>query len=116
MKVTLSVGTLEENVTVVGESATVVQTQSPAIATNITGVQTPSLPLTSRNALDSLTSLAGLQYVGRGAELDGERPAKERDQHHARRHERPGQLPQIVGRVFCASDAVDRLGRGSHRH
>jgi carboxypeptidase family protein len=34
VKVTLSVGTLEENVTVVGESATVVQTQSPAIATN----------------------------------------------------------------------------------
>ncbi len=38
VKVTLSVGTLEENVTVVGESATVVQTQSPAIATNLTGV------------------------------------------------------------------------------
>jgi Carboxypeptidase regulatory-like domain len=38
VKVTLSVGTLEENVTVVGESATVVQTQSPVIATNLTGV------------------------------------------------------------------------------
>src|SRR5262245_49306998 len=48
VKVTLSVGALEENVTVVGESATVVQTQSPAIATNMTGVQIASLPLTSR--------------------------------------------------------------------
>src|SRR5262245_14767800 len=59
VKVALAVGTLEENVTVVGESATVVQPQSPAIATNLTGVAIASLPLTSRNALDSLTSLAG---------------------------------------------------------
>jgi carboxypeptidase family protein len=64
VKVTLSVGTLEENVTVVGESATVVQTQSPAIATNLTGTQITSLPLTSRNALDSLTSLAGFNTSG----------------------------------------------------
>ena len=64
VKVTLSVGTLEENVTVVGESATVVQTQSPAIATNLTGLQIASLPLTSRNALDSLTSLPGFNTSG----------------------------------------------------
>ena len=64
VKVTLSVGTLEENVTVVGESATVVQTQSPAIATNMTGVQIASLPLTSRNALDSLTGLPGFNTSG----------------------------------------------------
>src|SRR5262245_12499735 len=64
VKVTLSVGALEENVTVVGESATVVQTQSPAIATNMTGVQIASLPLTSRNALDSLTGLPGFNTSG----------------------------------------------------
>src|SRR4030095_1335365 len=64
VKVTLSVGTLEENVTVVGESATVVQTQSPAIATNLTGAAIASLPLTSRNALDSLTGLAGFNTSG----------------------------------------------------
>jgi hypothetical protein len=64
VKVTLSVGTLEENVTVVGESATVVQTQSPAIATNLTGAAIASLPLTSRNALDSLTSLPGFNTSG----------------------------------------------------
>src|SRR4051794_13036343 len=56
VKVTLSVGTLEENVTVTGDSALVVQTQTPSIATNLTGAQITSLPLTSRNALDSLTS------------------------------------------------------------
>ena len=64
VKVTLDVGTLEENVTVVGESATVVQTQTPAISTNLTGVQIASLPLTSRNALDSLTSLPGFNTSG----------------------------------------------------
>jgi hypothetical protein len=64
VKVTLEVGALEENVTVIGESATVVQTQSPAISTNITGLQITSLPLTSRNALDSLTSLAGFNTAG----------------------------------------------------
>ena len=37
VKVTMQVGTIAENVTVVGESATVVQSQSPAIATNLTG-------------------------------------------------------------------------------
>jgi hypothetical protein len=60
----LKVGALEENVTVVGESATVVQTQSPSISTNLTGTQITSLPLSSRNALDSLTSLPGFNTSG----------------------------------------------------
>jgi hypothetical protein len=64
VKVTLEVGVLSENVTVVGESATVVHSQSPAISTNLTGQQITSLPLTSRNALDSLTSLAGFNTSG----------------------------------------------------
>jgi hypothetical protein len=64
VKVQMQVGTIAENVTVVGESATVVQSQSPAISTNLTGQQIQSLPLTSRNALDSLTSLAGFNTSG----------------------------------------------------
>jgi len=64
VKVALQVGALEENVTVVGDSALVVQTQSPSIATNLTGNQITSLPLTSRNALDSLTSLPGFSTSG----------------------------------------------------
>jgi hypothetical protein len=64
VKVTLQVGALEENVTVVGDSALVVQTQSPAVATNLTSQQITSLPLTSRNALDSLTSLPGFSTSG----------------------------------------------------
>jgi hypothetical protein len=64
VKVAMQVGTIAENVTVVGESATVVQSQSPAISTNLTGEQITSLPLTSRNALDSLTSLPGFNTSG----------------------------------------------------
>ena len=64
VKVTLQVGALEENVTVTGDSALVVQTQSPSIATNLTGAQITGLPLTSRNALDSLTSLPGFNTSG----------------------------------------------------
>ncbi len=64
VRVTLQVGTLSENITVVGESATIVQSQSPAISTNLTGQQITSLPLSSRNALDSLTSLAGFNTSG----------------------------------------------------
>src|SRR5256886_1486022 len=64
VKVTLLVGTVTENVTVVGDSALVVQTQSPSIATSLSGQQITSLPLTSRNALDSLTSLPGFNTSG----------------------------------------------------
>ena len=64
VRVVLAVGAVEENVTVVGDSALVVQTQSPSIATNLTGNQITSLPLTSRNALDSLTSLPGFSTSG----------------------------------------------------
>jgi hypothetical protein len=64
VKITLSVGALEENVTVTGDSALVVQTQTPSIATNLTATQITSLPLTSRNALDSLTSLPGFNTSG----------------------------------------------------
>ncbi len=64
VKITLQVGALEENVTVVGDSALVVQTQTPSISTNLTGNQITSLPLTTRNALDSLISLPGFNTSG----------------------------------------------------
>jgi hypothetical protein len=64
VKVVMQIGTLAETITVVGDSATIVQSSSPAIATNLTGAQIQSLPLTSRNALDSLTSLAGFNTSG----------------------------------------------------
>jgi len=73
VKVTLSVGTLEESVTVTGESASIVQTATPAIATNMTSKQILALPLSSRNALDAITSLPGFNTSGaaRGSTISG---------------------------------------------
>ena len=106
VKVALAVGALEENVTVVGDSALVVQTQSPSIATNLTGTQITSLPLTSRNALDSLTSLPGFNTSGTARNSTVSGLPRERDQHHARRHEHPGQLPEDDRRLLRAPDAA----------
>jgi len=64
VKITLQVGTVAESVTVVGDSALVVQTQSPSISTSLSSQQITSLPLTSRNALDALTSLPGFNTAG----------------------------------------------------
>ena len=73
VKVTLAVGTLEESVTVTGESASIVQTATPAIATNMTSKQILALPLSSRNALDAITSLPGFNTSGaaRGSTISG---------------------------------------------
>src|ERR1700704_5496414 len=49
VKVVLSVGAIEENVTVVGDSGLVVQTQTPSVATTMSATQIISLPLTIRN-------------------------------------------------------------------
>jgi len=64
VRVVLSVGAVEENVTVVGDSGLVVQTQTPAVATTMAATQILNLPLSSRNAIDSLTSLAGFNTSG----------------------------------------------------
>ena len=78
VRVTLQVGAVEENVTVVGDSGLIVQTQTPAVATTVTSTQIISLPLTSRNALDSLTSLPGFNTSGtaRDSTISGCRRAR----------------------------------------
>ena len=105
VKVTLPVGALEENVTVVGDSALVVQTQSPSVATNLVGDadHQPAADQPQRARLADVASR--LQHVGHRAQFDDQRPAEERDQHHARRHEHPGQLPEDVGRLLRAAAA-----------
>src|SRR5262245_36882258 len=64
VRVVLAVGAVEENVTVVGDSGLVVQTQTPAVATTMAATQILNLPLSSRNAIDSLTSLPGFNTSG----------------------------------------------------
>ena len=59
IKVTLEVGGVEEVITVTG-GADVVQTQSSTIATTIDTKQITNLPLVSRDAINAITMLAGV--------------------------------------------------------
>jgi hypothetical protein len=63
LKVTLEVGTLSETVTVNG-GADLVQTQSPAISTTIQVDQINKLPSVTRNALNYITFLPGVDTIG----------------------------------------------------
>ena len=63
VKVTMEVGGLEEQV-VVQAASEVVATQSSTVATTLSAKQIRSLPLTSRNALDFVVNLPGVNTPG----------------------------------------------------
>lgn len=64
VKVALEVGQLAETIVVQGESAAILQTQSPAITSTINVNQISNLPLTSRSALDFAINLPGVNTPG----------------------------------------------------
>jgi len=64
LKVVLEVGQLSETVTVEGAGAELVQTTSPTIATTINADQINRLPLPTRNALNFVTFLPGVETTG----------------------------------------------------
>ena len=115
VKVTLQVGALEENVTVTGDSALVVQTQTPSIATNLTGAQITSLPLTSRNALDSLTSLPGFNTSGTARNSTVNGLPKSAVNITLDGMSIQDNYNKTTDGYLRAVDADARLGRGSHR-
>ena len=59
VKATLQVGELQETVVVTG-AAEIVQTQTTTISTTLTAKQVSNLPLSTRNAMDFLTYLPGV--------------------------------------------------------
>ena len=63
VKVTMEIGGVEEQVVVTGGTE-IVATQSSTVSTTITGKQIQSLPLTSRNALDFVVNLPGVNTPG----------------------------------------------------
>jgi hypothetical protein len=63
VKVTLEVGKLEETVVVHG-AAEIVQTQSASVTTTMTTTQITNIPLVTRNTLDAVTMLPGVQTTG----------------------------------------------------
>lgn len=73
VRATLELGELSETVVVTG-AAEVLQTQTASVQTTIAVKQIESLPLTTRTALDFVTTLPGAQTVGsnsRGTTING---------------------------------------------
>lgn len=63
VRVTLEVGTLEETVVVTGATE-ILQTQSAAVTTTLTTQQISALPTATRNTLDFVTMLPGVNTTG----------------------------------------------------
>ena len=63
VRATLEVGGIAETVTVQG-GAEIIQTQSSTVASTLSANQISNLPLTSRNAIDFVTFLPGVQTPG----------------------------------------------------
>jgi len=63
VRAVLNVGGLEETVTVQGGTE-IIQTQSATVSTNLSTNQIINLPLTSRNVVDFVTFLPGVQTAG----------------------------------------------------
>ena len=116
VKVTMEVGGIEEQVVVTGRRRKSSRPRRRRCRRRSASKQIQSLPLTSRNALRLRRQPAGRQHAGHGAQLDGQRPAAGLDQHHARRHLDPGQLPEDDRRLLRARPAAPRRDRGSHGH
>ena len=112
VKAVLELGKLEE--TVVVEAATqLVQTQTAAVASTINVKQITNLPLPGRGAFDFVNQSARRRHHGgstRGATVNG--LPQSAGQHHARRHEHPGQLREDLGRHVHARQPAPRRGRG----
>ena len=72
IKVSLEVGNLEETVTVQGGTE-LVQTQTQTVASTVTSEMINALPLVSRNALNFVTFLPGVETTGgpRGSTISG---------------------------------------------
>ena len=80
-----------------------------------TSSRSPNLPLPGPRRVRPRrpTCPACNSTTGSTRDAIGQRPAAEHGQHHARRHEHPGQLREVVGRHVHARQPAPRRGRGS---
>ena len=70
---TLEVGSLSETITVTGASAELINTQTPAVAATLNVDQLASIPTPTRNVLNAVTYLVGINTTGsmRGSTVNG---------------------------------------------
>jgi len=99
VEVKLEAGATSESVTVTG-GAEVLQKETTAIGSVITGRQISELPFTSRNALDLVMYLPGTSTPGRPRTSSVNGAPAGFAQHHARRVERSGQPDQVLRRLL----------------
>ena len=114
VKAVLELGEIAE--TVIVQAATeIVQTQATAVAATMTARQIANLPRAGRGAFDLIGFMPGVvTNTGEPARRHDQRPAAEHGEHHARRHEHPGQLREDVGRhVHARQPAASTPSRKS---
>ena len=112
---TLQIGGLTEEITV-STPTDLVRVESPTVSSTISGEFIKSVPARSRNALDFLVFLPGVDTQRRERpRLHDQRPAAEHDQHHDRRRQHQ-QQPAVGRRLLHDGHAATRRGRGSDAH
>ena len=111
----LEVGSVAETVEVSG-GADILQTQSATVTSTLVGRQLHELPFTSRNLTELIVTQPGSATPGVPAQHFGLRPAAERPERHAGRHQHSGQLQQEQRRLLQCDLPARRFHRGNDRH
>ena len=94
-------------------SSEIIQTSRRGVDDASTPTRFSKLPLDQPQRARLRRQPARRQHAGRQPRLHGQRPAAERDQHHARRHEHPGQhlktTDGFFARVSPRLDAIEEV-------
>ncbi len=112
---TLEIGQLEETV-VVTSSSELINTENGTVAATLNSDQLTRMPTATRNALNAVAFLPGVNVDGHQPRLDDQRPAGELPEHHHRRREQQRQLPAQHGRLLRVRHAAAGRGRGRVGH
>ena len=112
---TLEIGQLEETV-VVTSSSELINTENGTVAATLNSDQLTRMPTATRNALNAVAFLPGVNVTGTNRDstingLPGELP-----EHHHRRREQQRQLPAQHGRLLRLRHAAAGRGRGRVGH
>src|SRR5262249_12292909 len=105
VRVTLEVGNATETVEVVAAGAEILQYQTATISTTLQVAQVSNLPLVSRNPLNFLVLMPGVNTPGQNRNSTIKWTADQRDRHHAGRYQYSRQLQQVDGWFLYARAA-----------
>ena len=98
----------------VKSSSELINTQTATVSSTLNADQLNRMPTPSRNALNAVTFLPGVNTAGINRDTTRQRPARVVHQHHARRRQQQRQLQQVDRRVLRLGDAAAGRGRSGH--